>query len=430
MLDQFHELLDQQKQLADQAAELRDKISKADDKQKAALQQSLDKLLAQQNELNTKFNQTADRMDQFVRDKPLYDVEAEFQKTLQQKAQEIRDSTAANDQTAKDVARRSSPPSGQRQLDQQMAGDLKKAADEQVQRLGGVEEEARKDVVQTLEDMSLMQELLKDFNRFGDLYQAQQALVEQARAYDRSGPLSREDQLALKNLAATEQDVADQLKDLEQKLREDSKNATKLFPKAAQSASDLADKMDAARMPPMAQQATGSMLAGQGDSSFQLSDRLRAEMEKLFSECKSQEGQESQELDTYLKLQRKLNPGGSFSQMMQSHKFGNGQAKGEGNATGKGVGARGTSGYAVMEGPSMGVLGNETFAAPGDARQSGGNGRSQDKTKPGASQVSYDRPDPVKGVTPVNRKSEAVTPESTVDEYSDIVDQYFKTITK
>ncbi len=430
LLGQFHDLIEEQKQLGDQAGELKQKISQADGKEKAALQQSLDKLLVQQNELNKKLANTADQMEHFIREKPLYDVEAEFQQMLKQKAQEIRNSTAANDKSAKEVARRSSPPSGQRQLDQQMAEDFKKASDEQVARLGGVEDQAQKDMVQTLEDMSLMQEVLKDFNRFGDLYQSQQALSEQVRAYNRAGQLSREDQLALKNLAETEKEVADNLKELEGKLREDSKNAAKLFPKAAQSASDLADKMKSARMNPLAQQATDMMLAAQGENAFQLSDRLRSEMEKLFSECKSEGGKQGEEMDAYLKLQRKLNPGNSFAQMMQSHKFGNGQGKGQGKGMGMGAGSRGTSGYAVMEGPSMSVMGKETFAAKGNARQSGGNGRSQEKAKPGSETTAFEKPDAVKGVKPVNRKSEAVTPESTVDEYSDIVDKYFKAISK
>jgi hypothetical protein len=426
LLDQFHDLVEDQKKLGEAADELRDKIGKADEKQKAALQQSLDKLLAQQNELNQKLGKSAENMDQFVRQKPLYDIESEFQKMLQQKAQDIRDSTAANDRSTKDVAQQSSPAGGQRQLSQKMAEDLKKAADEQAARLGGAEEQARNDVTQTLGDMSRMQEVLKDFNRFGDLYQSQQALSEQTRAYNRAGQLNREDQLALKNLAATEKDVADQLKELEEKLREDSKNARQQFPKGAQSAADLADKMKEARMNPLAQQATDKMLAAEGENSFQLSDRLRGEMEKLFAECKSQGGQQGEEMDNYLKLQRKQNPGGSFAQMMQSHKFGNGQGK----SSGMGMGSKGSSGYAVMAGPSMGVMGNESFVSKGEARQSGGNGRSREKPKPGSETVAFDKPDVVKGVKPVDRKSDAVTSESTVDRYSDIVNQYFKAITK
>jgi hypothetical protein len=151
-------------------------------------------------------------------------------------------------------------------------------------------------------------------------------------------------------------------------------------------------------------------------------------MEKLFSECCGSQGPQSEELDTYLKLQRKMNGGRSFAQMMQSHKPGAGQGKGQ--MTGAGSGARGTSGFAVMQGQSMGVLGNESFVSRGDARQSGGNGRSREKTLNSSGSVNLDKPDVLKGVKPVNRKSDAVTSESTVDQYSDIVDQYFKKISK
>ena len=430
LVDQLNDLVEQQKKLGEAADQLRDEIRRADEKQKAALEQALDKLLARQNELDQKLQKTADQMDKFVRDQPLYDVEAEFQKALQQRAQEIRDSAAANGKTAQDVAQRSSPPSGLRQLDPQMAQDLKRASDEQIEKLSGTEQQAEKEMVQTVQDMALMQEMLKDFTRFKDLYQTQQALSEQTRAYNHAEQLSREDQLALKDLAATEKDVADQLRDLEQKLRSDSKEAQKLFPKAAQSAKDLAEKMQDARMQVLADQATDKMLAGEGENSFQLSDRLRSEMEKLFGECQSQGGQQQEELDTYLKLQRGMNPGRTFSQMMQSHKFGNGQGKSQGMAMGMGAGSRGSSGFAVMEGPSMGVLGDESFVSKGEARQSGGNGRSHEKARPGPETVNFEKPDSVNNIKPVNRKSDAVTPESTVDQYSDIVDQYFKKISK
>ncbi len=434
LLDQFHDLVENQKALGEEADALKRKLSQASGDQRAALEQQLDRLLARQNELNQKLAKTADHMEHFVRDNPLYDVEQEFGQELKQKAQDIRDSTAANDQVSRDVAQRSSPGSGQRQLDQKMMDDFKKASDEQVAKLGGAEQQAREQVTQTIEDMSLMQELLKDFNRFTDLYQTQHGLSDQTRPYNRAGELDREDQLALKNLAGTEQDVADQLKDLGEKLRSDSENAKKLFPKAAQSAKDLADKMEQARMRPLAAQATDLMLAARGDSAFETADRLRSEMEKLFGECKSQGDQEGKELDTYLKLQRKMNPGRSFSQMMQSHKLGNGsgqkQGQGMGMGMGKWNGRSGDSGYAVMEGPSMGVMGNESFVSKSSAAQSGGNGRSQDKNGQSGPSVTVDKADVMKGVTPVNRKSDAVNPETSVDQYSDIVDQYFKAISK
>ncbi len=102
---------------------------------------------------------------------------------------------------------------------------------------------------------------------------------------------------------------------LEQKLRDDSKAANKLFPQAAQSAWDLADKIEEARMQQLARQATSQMLASKGEGWYQSCRRLRSEMEKLFGQCKSQGGSPGpQELDLeYLRLTRGMNPGGATS---------------------------------------------------------------------------------------------------------------------
>lgn len=146
LMDQFHDQLEQQKKLGEDIANLKEKLSKASDEQKASLQQALDGLLAKQNELNQKLAKKADEMENFVRKQPLYDVEAEFQEILKEKAQDIRDSIAQNNEVSKDVAQRSSPPTGQRKMDQKMLEDLKKASDKQLSKLGATEQEVRKEV--------------------------------------------------------------------------------------------------------------------------------------------------------------------------------------------------------------------------------------------------------------------------------------------
>ena len=147
-------------------------------------------------------------------------------------------------------------------------------------------------------------------------------------------------------------------------MRDDAKAAEKLFPKAAQSGRDLADQISEHRMEPLAEQATGQMLAGDGEQSFQLADRLRGEMEKLFGECQGGNCPSSNELDTYLKLQR-MNPGNNFAQMSRSRKFGFGNGPRPGRRQGEGM--MGTSGYAVMDGSSLNVLGNESSVRNGNA---------------------------------------------------------------
>ncbi|MGD0745979.1 MAG: hypothetical protein ABSA45_12570, partial [Verrucomicrobiota bacterium] len=229
----LQELIEKQKELGEAAQRLDNQLALAGAKQREAQAQQLDSLIAQQNELNEQLNKQAERMENFVRQHPLYDVEQDLQEMLRQQAANIRESTQTNDAVARDIAQRSSPPGGPRQLSPDMLNDFKKASDDQVARLGQVNEETDKQIVQTLDDMSQMQELSKDFNLFESLYRAQQDLAQQTQAYNRPGQLNREDQLALKDLAASEKQVGDSLDQLQGKLRDDAKTAEKLFPKAA-----------------------------------------------------------------------------------------------------------------------------------------------------------------------------------------------------
>jgi hypothetical protein len=180
-------------------------------------------------------------------------------------------------------------------------------------------------------------------------------------------------------------------------------------------------------MEPLASQATGLMLAGNGEQSFQLADRLRKEMAKLFGECQGGNCPSSGELDTYLKLQR-LNPGKNFAQMSRSRKFGFG--KGNSPGQGQGEGMMGTSGFAVMDGSNPNVLGNESSASNGNAaaRQSSRFGKGAGKLAAGGKGV-VENPDALKGLKPVNRQSAADSSETVIEEYHDVVDNYFKAIT-
>ena len=325
LFNQLHDLTDEQRKLGEQIDALKQQMAAAKDP--AALAPKLDEMLARQSEINAKLNKLADVMETFVREKPLYDIETDLQGALQEKAQQVRDSTKQNDSDTQKVSEQSSPPSGGRQMSGQTLSDFKKASDDQLQRLGAAEEQARDEVQKPLEEMSKLQEIMKDFNQVEDLYHAQHTLEQQAKAYDCPGPLSREDQLALKDLAAAQKQIGDELEKVASKLSDDSEAAKEKFPKAAQSARDLSDRMADLRLGAMANQATEAMLAGRGDNGAQLASRLSGELEKLFSTCQSQGGQMSGELDQYLNLSRSgMKPGNSFKQMMQNRKLGNGKS--------------------------------------------------------------------------------------------------------
>jgi hypothetical protein len=429
LMDDLQELIESQKKLGDSAQQLETQAAKADPKERGELASRLDDLVARQNELNQKLNQYAERLEHFVRENPLYDVERGLQDSLRQQAGQVRQSTAENDAASRSVAKRSSPPNGDRQVSAAMASDLKRASDNQVARLGGARETAAKDVARTLQDMSLMQELQKDFNQFEALHGVQKELAAQAQAYNRAGQLGREDQLALKDLAAAEKKVGEALDQLEPKLREDAKAAGELFPKAARSGRDLADKIAELRFSALARQATGQMLAGNGDRSFRLADRLRDEMEKLFTDAQAGNCPSCEELDAYLKLQRGLNPGNSFAQMGRSKRSGMNVGRGVGQ--GMGQGESGDSGYAMANGSKVDVMGNEPRASRGNAtaRQSSRRGKGIGAVALDAAASQTDNADVVKNLNPVNRESGAVSSEALIEEYSDLVDHYFKTLT-
>jgi len=425
--NELQDLMDKQRELGEEAQKLSDQLAHADARQSAALAQQLDSLIAQQNELNQKLSNQASRMENFVRKEPVYDIEKDLQEMLRQQAGKIRASTKANDAANQDIAQRSSPPTGPRQLSPEMLNDFKAASDSQLAKLGQTHEDTDKQVVQPLEDMSRMQELIKDFNQFEAIYKSQVELTQQAQAYNRPGQLGREDQLALQDIASTEEQVGQSLHELRAKLGEDAKAAHQLFPKASRSGEDLADQIGQNLMEPLAEQATDQMLAGHGDQSFQLADRLRLAMERLFTECHGGNCPSSDELDTYLQLQH-LIPGSNFAQMSRSRRFGSGM--GYDRSGGSGEGSMGSSGYAVMDGSNMSVLGNESFASNSKAasRQSSPYGRGAGNV-PAGNRGGVENPDVVNGLNPINRHSAANSPETEIEEYDDVVDSYFKTIT-
>ncbi len=434
LVNEFRDLVEQQKKLSDEIAALKEQAAKAaTDAEKAAAQKKVDDLLAKQDALNAQLNKLADTMENFVRDQPLYDVEAELKNTLAEKAQEIRDSTKTDAEAMKNAAAQAAPPptpgqpvpAGQQAPSQKMLDDFKQASDEQLARLGATEKATEEQVVKPLEDLSLMHEIIKDINRFKELYAAQQELAKQAAAYDRTTPLTREDQLALKDLASQEKQIGDELDAVEQKMWEDGKAAMDKFPKAGQSAQDMAQRMGDLKFQILAKKATGEMLAGNGASGAQLAESLRGEMEKLFSQCNAKGGEMNSELDQYLSIQRSLKPGSSFQQMMQCRKFGTGSKPGFG-----GQGNGGSDGFAVMTGPNPNVLGNEARISESDKAQISGNGKNKAPPNGAGPQVALDKPDVVQGINAVNRESEAIQGETSLEQYSDLVEKYFKALTR
>lgn len=430
LLQQFRALRDEQIELAKEAAALRDKAKTPEDAAKLAAE--FDALTARQNELNQRLKKQADRMEKFVRNKPVYDFERGLQQQLTEEAEKIRQSTQENSQALDRLAQQTSPNGASRTITPEVLSQLQKQAEEQAARLGAGNQELTEKVEKPLEDLSRLHDVVNDVNGFQQLYQAQQALAEQTRAYQDKGPLNREDQLALKDLAAQQEAVREALSALPAQLREHAAAAEKKFPKAARSGRALADAIEKNRLSGLAQSATEKMLAGDGEQSALLAQRLEKDMARLFGQSRN-EGQssgQSDELDQFLKPM--LSGGGaqSLGQMVECRKFGLGQSPfprmskspGQGNG----------SGYSMNSSAQPTVMGNEQLTPKGpkkSSKTSANGSQSGENAASAAAALRNDPPDVMTGLHPEDRKTGAISTESAVEEYHEVVDQYFKAIT-
>ena len=112
-------------------------------------------------------------------------------------------------------------------------------------------------------------------------------------------------------------------------------------------------------------------------------------------------------------------------------KFGQPSQQGRGQGEGTGEGQTGSSGFATADGTPMSVMGNEHRPGRGNtpSRQNSRFGKGVGPLTANVSRSESDKAEAMKGLNPVNRQSGAVSSETALEEYSDLVDTYFKAIT-
>jgi len=415
LLDESNVLAERQRALAEQLAELAQQLENAaTPEEHAAVEERMAALQSEQQALNESVNALAQRMENFVREQPVYDLEKEFEEFLQSRAQALRESAQQNEQ-ARERAAGMDPAAGLQAMQQ--------AAREQAETLQPeAPPEEEQEMRETLADLAALHEIMKDLRLFEMLTQEQQSLASQIKAYADRRDLSREDLLAMREMAERQQAAGAHLHALQQKLREDAANAQEHFPKAAESANRLAGAMQDARLEPLAQLSAESMLSGNGAQSWRRADRLRQELEALCQQCEGAPGQMQAELDSYLRP-RMMSGGQTFQQMMQSRRFRMGSM---------GMfaqGRQGQGGY-MMAGQPMDVMGGE-----GDVMSSlQGDGAESERPAPATQDADaeyvLDEADTLDRIEAANPESAAIRTELVLEEYRELVDQYFESITR
>lgn len=410
--DEMKRLAEEQRALAKEAAEAKN----SSQKDQAALSQ-------RQQELNAKLEKLAQTMEQATSENPLYDLERDLQKVLNKEAAAIRDSVAKNKEQLEKFQSGQPSSEGNQQFS--------KAGEEQADRLDPAAKEAEKAIADALEDSQKMQELLKSMSAFEQLYEQQQKLAEQTKAYRTKKEMSNEDRLALQNMAGNEREIGELLQQIVEKLRADAKDAAETYPEAAQDAEDIADAIEKANLTPMAETSAKSMLAGRGAESSLRAEQLRAEMEKLMGECQSCKGGGEGEFAQRLKLMRSMMAGNTFSQMAQCKKFGmgkgNGQAMGGG---GTGMGGKMATGTMPGNQPKS-LLGGQSALGRRTSKDSinSSNGIAQGKAAPPGTANSDPSAGNRTGIQQALTNSTSLQGDAALEEYRDVVDAYFRRIT-
>ena len=418
----YANLHDELKQLAEEQRELAKEAQAAGENPD---QSKRDELVAKQAQLNDKLLKLAEKMENTTRDKPLYDLENEFQEILDDEAQKVRDSVAKNQEALESFL--DSPPSGE---SMQSFGE---AGEQQADRLDPAREQAEQKIAEALEDADLMQQLLKAIGAYQELYRQQEELASQTAAYksDPGSDSGHEAQLALQQMAGTERMIGEALEQIVENLREGADRAEEAFPEAAQDARDIADQIEGANLSNLASGAARTMLSGRGSQSHERAEHLRQEMEKLMGECSQCQGGAEGEFAMRLKLMRGMMAGDTMRQMAQCKNFGLSLGQGQGQMGGGGMGIAGMMGSGGPQmGDPMSLLGGESMLGQSAPKESTNTGKGDGD---GPDSPEFAEGDEGKGeaekIAILDRPSTSGTGDAINDEYSDVVEAYFQKLT-
>ena len=407
------------------AGEQRELAREAEAAKDSPDQSGRDELAARQARLNDKLLKLAEKMESATRDNPLYDLEKEFQEILDEESQTIRGSVAEN-QEATESFLTSSPSGGS------MAA-FGEAGQAQADRLDPAREQAEQQIAEVMKDADLMQQLLKAIAAYQELYKQQEQLASQTSAY-KSEPGSdagHDSRLALQQMAGAERFISEALDQIVENLRGGAEKAEETFPKAAQDARDIADQIEEANLSNLAEGAASTMLAGRGLESHERAEHLRQEMEKLMGQCSACKGGAGGEFAARLRLMRGMMAGNTMGQMAQCKNFGLKLGSGRGQMGGGGMGFAGMMGMGGSQtGPQTSLLGGESLLGQNSGKESANSG---DGNGEGPEVVRGGEGDDGKGkaeqMAIIDRPSTSGTGDAFTDEYSEIVDAYFRKLT-
>ena len=399
-------------------AERMDKLQKllAKNPGDPSLQKQMKAAQAEQKALAEEAARMAEQLKEYANSPSASEIEAAIKKQVGQVAEQIA-------QAAQGPMKRAqgSNPGQAAQAAKQAANALQKAADQTQQK-----------VAKPIEHVEKVAPLFMDVERFKALLDLQGQLVRQARQFQDKAASSPQERSKLEHIAAQQERIKDELKQLQQDFRSHAADAQKDFPKAAASAMKIADEIGRRQIADHMQRGQDEFSKANGQRGFESAQLALKEMQAMMSQCKAGQGQCEGELD--IKLSQSLGQSGLGQSLSDCLNPGMGQGMGTGQGRGmsgsrKGStpnGAGGQMGGYTMRGPSAYVMTTRQL------RSGGGLKRMTNKSRaPG--QPADLAPESVEYMKNPNSKPPQAADSAAGGypaEYRKLIKDYFKSVTK
>lgn len=408
----LRELAEEQKRLAEDVAKLREQAAKGE--LDATGLARLADLEARQAALAEETTKLAEQLAAEAETHAVYDVEEDFKKRLkkfaaglQEGAALMREGAQALDEggNAADAARRAGALDRAAQRQRAALAKLGESADDYEQSVG----QASRDIEQTFA-------LYEDVEQFKYLLERQKNLERQARSLADVREPDLDQRVRLKELAEEQESIREGLIDLGRALREHAGVAKENFPKVAQDALDIADRMEELAIAADMAHAAESLQKFQGRSGHLSAASAYASMQSMVSQCNGAGGQQA--CEQRLRIAMDMALGRTFEQLAQGISYG----EGRGGQGGIGQGRAGRGGGIQA---AYNLYGNSEHEA--NKRSAGPGRRPRDlPAEPGAASTLATDTEEVAIGKDLERKAEGRSEEGPLAEYDRLVNEYFR----
>lgn len=277
-------------------------------------QKKLEELSKRQSDLAEQTRQAGDAMRKKASEPVTFDIEKEFNKSLQEMAARLDRAREAMEKSAQGLKDSNQGDAAAQQL---KLADAEQQQQEALKQLGQNKDQFAQQVDQPLDNMDRMYKLLQDVETFKEIYAAQVNLERQARSYREVTAPSLDQQVRLKELGEAQREIRNATIDLRNNFEKHATEVEAALPEVAKDARGIADGIDGRNIPTVMEQASSGLAAGNGSNGHTDAEEAARLLDEMIQRVKESAGAGSQACER-LMITMGMNPGNTMSQMKNS----------------------------------------------------------------------------------------------------------------